>query len=126
MNSSTTQDTGYPRTVNADLDAEPGTTIVGTIEGFDTGPSVFGKDIVIATLRLEDDEVVSLWLSATVLLSSFARLKPQVGERVTVTYLGLREGAASTYKAYRVGAPDRPPFQPDWDSIGDPDDEEGT
>src|SRR4051812_48885994 len=100
--------TGYPRAINAYLDRAAGTTITGTVEGFDQGPSAFGKDVVIATLRLEDDgEVVSLWLSATVLVSSFARLKPKVGERVSVTYLGTRQGAASTYKAYRVSAPDR-------------------
>jgi hypothetical protein len=116
--------TGYPRAINAQLDAEPGTTITGTIEGFDQGPSAFGKDVVIATLELEDGEVVSLWLSATVLVSSFARLKPTVGERVRVTFLGSRQGASATYKAYKVEAPDRPPFEPDWDSLGGDDEAE--
>jgi hypothetical protein len=124
MSISGTQDTGYPRAVNSELDAEPGTSITGTIEGFDQGPSAFGKDVVIATLKLETGEVVSLWLSATVLVSSFARLKPKVGERVSVTYLGTRQGAAASYKAYRVEAPDRPPFEPDWDSLGGDDEGE--
>ena len=128
MNSSTsTKETEYPPAINQALDKEAGNHFTGTIEGFDTGPSAFGKDVLIATIRIEQDgtgeyktgDVVSLWVSSTVLVSQFARLRPKVGELVKVIYGGKRAGTTSEYKNYRVTAPDRPPFEPDWDSMGD-------
>jgi hypothetical protein len=119
---SVTRDTGtaFPRAVNQELDAEPGTTITGTVRGFAQAPSSFGGDTVIVALELEPSgDTVSLWLSAAVLRSSFARLRPERGERIAVTFLGTRDGAQSTYKAYRVEAPDRPPFEPDWTALAD-------
>ena len=50
-------------------------------------------------------------------------MKPKVGETVTVTYLGPRQGASgNAYKNYAATAPDRPEFVPDWSSMSDEED----
>jgi hypothetical protein len=124
--------TEYPPAINTALDQAPGNHFSGTIEGFDTGPSKFGRDVVIATIKIEQDgtgeykagDVVSLWLSSTVLRSQFAQLKPKVGELVRVVYGGKKVGVDAEYKNYRVTAPDRPPFEPDWSAMNDQDDED--
>jgi hypothetical protein len=128
---SSTKETEYPPAVKTALDQAPGNSLSGTIEGFDTGPSKFGRDVVIATVKITEDgtgeyetgDVVSLWLSSTVLRSQFSQLKPKVGELVKVVYGGKKIGVDAEYKNYRVTAPDRPPFEPDWSAMSDEDDE---
>lgn len=93
--------------------------IEGVVVGFDQAPTKFAANAVIVTLKDSGTgELGSLWLSATVLQSQFARLKPKVGETVRVEYLGLREGASSSYHNYKVTIPSRPPFVPDWNALG--------
>jgi len=129
---SNTKETEYPPAVNVALDQAAGNHFSGTVEGFDTGPSKFGKDVVIATIKIAEDgtgeykagDVVSLWLSSTVLRSQFSQLKPKVGELVKVVYGGKKVGIDAEYKNYRVTAPERPPFEPDWSAMSDQDDEE--
>lgn len=88
----------------------------GVIVGFDRAPTKFGEADIVRVKPAEGEER-SLWLTATVLKSKMARLKPKVGERITVEYLGEREGANATYGDYAVEMPDRPPYVPDWDKL---------
>jgi hypothetical protein len=92
--------------------------VEGTVDGFDQAPTKFAPNAVIVRIRDSSGAVGSLWLTSTVLKSQFARLKPKVGERIHATYLGMREGAGGSYHNYKVTAPDRPPFEPDWDQLG--------
>lgn len=124
MNSST-DDTasGYPAAINGWLDEKVGNTFTGTLVGYDQAPSRFGKDVVIATFVDDKEKQHALWLSATVLVSQFARIKPEPGEKVTVTYLGTK--GENSYKNYTVDCPDRPPFVPDWAALSDDVEDEG-
>lgn len=97
---------------------EPGSSLVGEVVGFSEGPSKFRPEpIVIVNLRREDGVVLALWLNSTVLQSKVARLRPKIGERLEVKYLGPRQGATATYKDFRVEILDREPFVPDWAAI---------
>jgi hypothetical protein len=89
--------------------------VEGIVTGFSEGATKFGSAVIV-NLKVGDTER-SLWLTQTVLKSQFARLKPKVGERVKVEYLGQRDGASGEYHNYRVTAPDRPPFVPDWSQL---------
>jgi hypothetical protein len=91
--------------------------IVGKIEAFDQAPTKFG-DAIVVTLATDNRELRSLWLTQTVLKSRFARLKPQIGERIVVRRTGMREGAGGPYHDFDIEIPDRPPFVPDWDKLG--------
>lgn len=108
-----TSDTAYPPA----LDAKGG-EIVGTVVGFDQAPTRFAANVVIVRIQDDTGQVGSLWLTSTVLKSQFARLRPKVGERVEVTYLGLKDGANGAYHNYKVTAPERPPFEPNWNDLG--------
>jgi hypothetical protein len=101
--------------------------IIGTILGFDRAPTKFseGKNVVIANLDI-DGETRALWLTSTVLRSQFARLRPEVGERVQVEYRGVRQGFNAEYHNFAVTMPDRPPYVPDWDEMEDEGAEEAT
>lgn len=94
--------------------------ISGVIRGFSEGPTKFG-DAVTIDLELDDGTHRTLWLTHTVLKNKVARLKPDVGERIDVRYLGKRDGAANAYHDFAVTMPERPEFKPDWDAIGDED-----
>jgi hypothetical protein len=103
-------------------------TYEGTVVAFDEAPTRFAKSCVIVTLRDKDGIEGSLWLTSTVLRSQFARLRPSLGERISVVYHGMRKGGDSMYHDFDVEAPDRDPFVPDWDAIEDvepPEDNEG-
>lgn len=97
---------------------ETGSTVVGEVVGFSEGPSKFRPEpIVIVNLRRDDGVTLALWCNSTVLQSKVARLRPKIGERLEVEYLGKRQGASAEYKDYRVEVLDREPFQPDWSSL---------
>lgn len=67
----------------------------------------------LCVVEREDGEVETLFLSPTVLKSEFWRLKPKIGERVFVRYLGTPKG--KDYKKFVVRCPDRPQEEePDW------------
>jgi len=110
---STSTDTAYPPA----LDPKGG-TLVGQVVGFDQAPTKFAANAVIVRIQDDDGKVGSLWLTSTVLKSQFARLRPKVGERIEVRYLGLRDGAGGSYHNYKVTASERPPFEPDWNELG--------
>lgn len=120
MNDYTSQqpqpDPEYPPAI---ILSNAGDTAEGVIERWSSGPSKFNpnEDTPIAVLRQSDGTLGSCWLNATVLKSKFARLRPQIGERVVIELLGVREGASASYKDFRVDVPDREPYVPNWDSM---------
>jgi hypothetical protein len=110
--------TDYPKYV--DLTGEE-PEVHGTIESFDQAPTKYGEAVVVNVKVEPDGEVRAVWLTQTVLRSAFARLRPDVGERIAITYEGQRDGANGAYHDFKVSCPDRPPFKPDWDALGDED-----
>lgn len=66
---------------------QAGDVLVGTVETYDTGFTPYGAVRTVIVMQ-ENGERVSLWLSSTVLLDLFNRLKPKHGERIGLKYLG--------------------------------------
>ena len=94
-----------------------GDQIVGVIERYSHGTSSLTGDPV-QIVWIEDDQGNrhSVWLNCAVLVSKFADLKPQPGERVGIRYMGKHE--AKNYKIFRVVV-DRaaaPPAAPTFDA----------
>lgn len=121
-NDTTPPDGEFPPPV---IFGEPGSSVVGEVVGFSEGPSKFRPEpIVIVNLRRDDDVVLALWLNSTVLQSKVARLRPKIGERLEVEYLGKRQGSNAEYRDYRCAVLDREPFTPDWAAVaGEPSEE---
>lgn len=105
------QETAFPKFIDPKDE-----TVEGMFVGFSEAPTKFG-DAVVVEIRLPSGEHRALWLNTTVLRSQFARLRPEVGERIGVEYLGLREGAKGSYHDFWLSAPDRKPYAPNWDAI---------
>jgi hypothetical protein len=118
--------TGFPPPLILDNAGDVGE---GIIESYSEGPNRFnpGTNTPICNILLDDiGQVRSLWIARFVLRSKFAELKPKVGERVRVEYLGMREGGnGNNYHHYSVTCPDRPAFTPDWSELGDGDESWG-
>ena len=78
---------------------EPGDVLVGKILRYDQGHTDYGP---VRTVIVETDagDRLSVWLSSTVLLNEFARLKPKVGERIGIKYLGMH--AERGYHRWRL------------------------
>jgi hypothetical protein len=93
---------------------KPGDTLVGTLLRYDTGHTPFGP-VRTATIRKADGERVSVWLSNTVLLNEFARLKPKPGERIGLKYLGTHR--ERRYHRFRLLV-DRPDGEPSFEPLG--------
>jgi hypothetical protein len=106
-----TDTTEYPKFINPIEAGE----VEGTVTGLDKAPTKFGQAMIV-NLAVDGEER-ALWLTQTVLRSQFGQLKPKVGEKIRVEYLGMRDGAGGEYHNFRVTAPDRPPFVPDWDAL---------
>jgi hypothetical protein len=98
---------------------EPGARAEGTLVEYSAAPTRFsnGKDVPIAVIEDKDGNRGSLWLNTTVLLSQFAKIRPKPGERMVITYRGLKDDADPPYHDWRVTCPDRPPYVPDWDAL---------
>lgn len=71
----------------------------------------------LCVVEKENGDVQTLFLSATVLKSEFWKLRPRIGERIFVRYLGKPKG--KDYKKYVVRCLDRPQEEnPDWGDEG--------
>ncbi len=96
---------------------EAGETETSEVTGFSEGPSKFQPEpVTIVNLETERGEK-ALWLNTAVLRSKVGRLRPKVGETLSVTYLGKRQGASAEYRDYRVEVRGRKPFEPDWSAL---------
>jgi hypothetical protein len=100
------------------IDAKAG-DISAVVVGFSKAPTKFQPDCVIVELQLEDGTRRALWLTSTVLASQMAKVAPDIGERIHVSYKGKREGANGEYHDFVVTAPERQPFKPDWGTLVD-------
>jgi hypothetical protein len=94
-------------------DPQVGDTIAGVVRRYTDVDLEKSGLTRLCVVEREDGEVETLFLSPTVLKSEFWRLKPKIGERVFVRYLGTPKG--KDYKKFVVRCPDRPQEEnPDW------------
>lgn len=93
---------------------EPGDVLVGKVLHYDVGHTAYGP-VRTCVVERDDGERVALWLSATVLLAEFAKLKPRVGERIGLKYLGIHPDRG--YHRWKLVV-DRPNEQPDFRPLG--------
>lgn len=100
---------------------KPGEVLVGFIESYDVGHTPFGAVRTVMIAQEATGEVVSVWLSSTVLLDQFQKQKPKPGERVGLKYLGRDE--AKGYHRYRLLV-DRPDEALEFSPLGGEDREE--
>lgn len=71
----------------------------------------------LCTVQTDDTTVQTIFLTNSVLKSEFARLKPKIGERISIRYLGIP--ANKEYHKYVVRCPGREDdLVPDWDDLG--------
>jgi len=69
----------------------PGEILVGTVEGYDTWEGKYGA-VKVAFLRdAAGGALVGVYLSSTVLLEEFRKVRPRVGEKIGIRYLGKDE-----------------------------------
>lgn len=98
---------------------EPGDVLTGVIRRYSMVTLEYG-DTYICVVQDAPDRVQSVFLSGAVLKGEFSRMKPKVGERVVIRYLGVPAG--KKYHKFSLTMPDRPDIgvTPDWDQM-DPD-----
>jgi hypothetical protein len=86
---------------------EPGDKIEGVITGLSEREGNFGK-YPIATIRQDNGEEIAAHCYHAVLASKLAELRPRVGERVALKYLGqVAKTGGGSYHSYRAVV-DRP------------------
>jgi hypothetical protein len=85
-----------------------GDIIVGSVMSYDTRKGYQGREVFVVTLEVENPapdgpKVVDVWLTRTVLLGEFKKLRPAPGERVGIAYCGpqARE-EGEDYELYKV------------------------
>jgi hypothetical protein len=92
---------------------EEGAIIVGTITGYNQAQTAYGEAWV-CVMEEESQGPLSIWLTYTVSIDQFKKLKPKVGERIGIKCLGKHPGRKYWRFAVRV---DRPEEQPDFESM---------
>lgn len=94
---------------------EPGDSISGIVRRYtDVDLPVSGLTR-LCVLERPNGDVETVFISATVLKGEFKKLRPRVGERVAIKYLGTPPN--KNYKKFTVICPDRPlADEPEWDS----------
>ena len=81
---------------------DPGDTVVGVVRDIEARAGNHGE-VVVVTLLGDDGEEREVWCGAAVLRSEMARCAPQVGDKVKVTLLELRNvGKPSPMKVFEV------------------------
>jgi hypothetical protein len=102
---------------------EPGDLLLGSILDIDARTTAHSKrpnDCPVITILNEDDEVVyDWWAYHDVAKKELAKLRPKVGERIAVRYMGRHPNGYFMYKI-RIDRQDRGTF--DWSRVEpDPD-----
>ncbi|MBT9167445.1 MAG: hypothetical protein DDT19_00783 [Syntrophomonadaceae bacterium] len=92
---------------------EEGAIVVGRIKSYSQALTNYGEAWV-CTIEEETQGPLSIWLTSTVLIDQFKRLKPKVGERVGIKCLGKHPERKYWRFIVRV---DRPEQGPDFESI---------
>jgi hypothetical protein len=86
----------------------PGEILTGTVRGYDTYCGQFGECPVAFIEEEAEGHLMSVYLSATVLYNEFKKVRPKVGEKVGIRYLGKVEGGGrGEYQRFKVMV-DRP------------------
>ncbi len=98
-----------------------GSTLVGRVVRYDRAESSYGPCWICLIEELESGDVITIWLSATVLLSEFQRKKPKPGETIGVKRLS---DAEKGYKRFALLVEGREEAEavPDFDEIPPPGD----
>ena len=79
----------------------PGEVLVGTVEAYDIATGKYGDSKVCVVRDPAEGSLVAVYLSSTVLLGEFTKLRPKIGERVGIRYLGKADGE-NAYHRYKV------------------------
>ncbi|MBM4043659.1 MAG: hypothetical protein FJ279_00945 [Planctomycetes bacterium] len=79
---------------------KPGDVLTGIVESYSEGPTPYGNVHTVIVKDEDAGERVSVWLSSTVLLSEFRRLRPKPGERIGLKYEG--KDADKGYHRYKL------------------------
>jgi hypothetical protein len=86
-------------------DPQPGDVLSGTVERLDVGQTKLGERRIIVVSADDTGELVSVWLTRSVLASELEKAKPREGDWVCVKYHGVREpkrADASPFHGYSV------------------------
>jgi hypothetical protein len=79
----------------------PGEVLVGTVAAYDTYVGKYGESKVCILRDQAEDTLISVYLSPTVLFNEFKKIRPKIGEKVGIRYLGKAEGDDG-YHRYKV------------------------
>jgi hypothetical protein len=79
----------------------PGEVLVGTVEAYDTFVGKYSESKVCILRDQAEDSLISVYLSPTVLYNEFKKMRPKIGERVGIRYLGKADGDEG-YHRYKV------------------------
>lgn len=90
-----------------------GAIVVGKITGYAQVQTSYGEAWV-CTIEEETQGPLSIWLTYTVLIDQFKKLKPRVGERIGIKCLGKHPEKGYWRFMVRV---DRPEEEPDFETI---------
>lgn len=79
-----------------DRDEDAPKTLVGTVCGYDQGPTseYTGQPQWICTIEDRSGVLWAIWLNRTVLFNEFERQQPKPDERIVVRYRGTQETAS--------------------------------
>lgn len=92
---------------------EEGAIVVGKITSYSQALTSYGE-CWVCTIEEESSGPLSIWLTSTVLIDHFKKLKPQVGERIGIKCLGKHPEKGYWRFIVRV---DRPEEQPNFETI---------
>ena len=94
---------------------DPGDAVIGEVAEISSREGGYGAYPII-TLTVADGTRLAVHAFHSVLLSELKKIKPQVGHRIGIKYVGRPQG--KNYDVYRV-ATENPP-DVDWETPGDP------
>jgi hypothetical protein len=78
----------------------PGEVLVGTVRGYDVWNGKYGECPMVFVEDRAEGQLVTVYLSATVLYNEFKKIRPKVGETVGIRYLG--KSGDEGYHRYKV------------------------
>ncbi len=104
---------------------KPGDMLIGTVVDIESRPSEFSRDdrtvhYPVVSVLTDDDREVAFFGFHSAAKSEIAKLKPRVGDRFGVKYLGKVQGKKASYESYRCLVEHAEPetaTEPDWDAI---------
>jgi len=80
----------------------PGEILVGTVEAYDIATGKYGESKVCVVKDQAEGPFIAVYLSSTVLLQEFMKLRPKIGEQVGIRYLGKNTEGDNAYHRYKV------------------------